>query len=351
MGLIKKCPKCGHTDNDQNTYFCTECGTKMEYVEDDPLPAFTPQSTFDDTSSEVFTENNSTQNIYTQQAPQSAPQPMGAPQQYNNTSGSKKVMIGVICACVCICAAVIVGAVLFVLNKDGEQTRAKKENRVSGSEYTSRADTDDADNADDEESDSKNIKITKDEDESENDNKSSTVQKRSYSDDDLINAARNYYLASYGTASRYVDIDSYDGDQVVIHLYDITDGHTVTYDWYTVNIYTGEGYNLMNQWIDIMHPETAPKMNEYILPDSDKRYLQMSDLEGFTAEQCRLARNELFARHGRLFSDESLQAYFNSKSWYVGTILPENFNDNVFNEYEIANRDLIVQFEKERGYR
>lgn len=351
MGLIKKCPKCGHTDNDQNTYFCTECGTKMEYVEDDPLPAFTPQSTFDDTSAETFTENKSTQNIYTQQAPQSAPQPMSTPQQYNNASGSKKVMIGVICACVCICAAVIVGAVLFVLNKDGDQVRAKRENRISGSEYTSRDDTDDTDDADDDESDSKKIKISKDEDESENGNKSDTAQKRSYSDDDLINAARNYYLASYGTASRYVDIDSYDGDQVVIHLYDITDGHTVTYDWYTVNIYTGEGYNLMNQWIDIMHPETAPKMNEYILPDSDKRYLQMSDLEGFTAEQCRLARNELFARHGRLFSDESLQAYFNSKSWYVGTILPENFDDSVFNEYEIANRDLIVQFEKERGYR
>ena len=91
--------------------------------------------------------------------------------------------------------------------------------------------------------------------------------------------------------------------------------------------------------------------SEYILPGSDSRYYTMDELAGLTAEECRLARNELFARHGRKFQDEALQAYFDSLSWYHGTIEPEDFDESIFNEYEVANRDLIVQYEKDMGYR
>lgn len=90
---------------------------------------------------------------------------------------------------------------------------------------------------------------------------------------------------------------------------------------------------------------------EYILPESGSRYLSESDLQGLSKEECRIARNEIFARHGRKFDDEELQEYFNSCSWYTGTIAPEDFDDSVLNEYEIANRDLIVTYEQEKGYR
>ena len=102
---------------------------------------------------------------------------------------------------------------------------------------------------------------------------------------------------------------------------------------------------------DPVEPEVLNTSNEYILPNSDSEYLTYDDLAGFSAEQCRLARNELFARHGRKFNDEGLQAYFNSCSWYHGTIEPDNFNESVFNKYEIANRDLIVNYEYDMGYR
>ena len=91
--------------------------------------------------------------------------------------------------------------------------------------------------------------------------------------------------------------------------------------------------------------------SEYLLPDSDSRYLTEDDLAGFTAEQCRLARNEIYARHGRRFSDAALQRYFDSLSWYNGTIEPSDFNDNVFNSYERANCILIIDYEREHGYR
>ena len=90
---------------------------------------------------------------------------------------------------------------------------------------------------------------------------------------------------------------------------------------------------------------------EYILPGSDSRYLDKSDLRGLSAEECRLARNELYARHGRLFNDEGIQNYFNSKSWYYPSIEADDFEESMLNDYEVANRDLIVEYEEEQGYR
>lgn len=90
----------------------------------------------------------------------------------------------------------------------------------------------------------------------------------------------------------------------------------------------------------------------YILPDSDRRYYKMKELKGLSAKKARLARNELFARHGRKFDDKELQAYFNSCSWYSGTIEPDDFKEeNMFNKYEIANRNLIIKYETKKGYR
>ena len=46
-----------------------------------------------------------------------------------------------------------------------------------------------------------------------------------------------------------------------------------------------------------------------------------------------------------------MQEYFNSCSWYIGEIAPEDFQENMLSDIEIYNRDLIVEYEKEMGYR
>lgn len=97
--------------------------------------------------------------------------------------------------------------------------------------------------------------------------------------------------------------------------------------------------------------EPEEEVSQYFLPTSSSEYLTMSDLEGFSQDDCRMARNELYARHGRRFDDPNLQAYFDALDWYEGTIAPSDFDESVMNEYEIANRDLIVQYEKDMGYR
>lgn len=41
----------------------------------------------------------------------------------------------------------------------------------------------------------------------------------------------------------------------------------------------------------------------------------------------------------------NFQAYFNGKSWYKGTVNPEDFSTSVFNDYEIKNIQLIQSYE------
>lgn len=79
----------------------------------------------------------------------------------------------------------------------------------------------------------------------------------------------------------------------------------------------------------------------YILPESNSKYLTLSDIQGMSADELGLARNEIFARHGRIFKDATYKNYFNSKSWYNGTIAPEDFNNGTLNKYESANATFL----------
>lgn len=90
---------------------------------------------------------------------------------------------------------------------------------------------------------------------------------------------------------------------------------------------------------------------EYILPESASRLLTEADLENLTQEDLRIARNEIYARHGRKFLDEGLQEYFNGKSWYNGTIEPNDFKEDMLSEIERTNEDTIVNYETKMGYR
>lgn len=85
--------------------------------------------------------------------------------------------------------------------------------------------------------------------------------------------------------------------------------------------------------------------NEYVLPDSAKRKLKKSDLKGLSIEELRIARNEIYARHGRMFDDKKLQKYFDSQSWYDGTVPASEFSEDVLSSVEKKNVAFIRQFE------
>ena len=93
----------------------------------------------------------------------------------------------------------------------------------------------------------------------------------------------------------------------------------------------------------------TPTANSYILPNSNSKYLTEADLQGLSSAQLRLARNEIYARYGRIFDSQDLIDYFNSQAWYHGTIQPAAFNENVLNQYEKANIALIQKVEASKS--
>ena len=93
--------------------------------------------------------------------------------------------------------------------------------------------------------------------------------------------------------------------------------------------------------------ETSASDSEYILPKSDKEKLTRAELEGLTKEQLRLARNEIYARHGMIFGVADLDNYFAAKSWYKPTVSFTDFYDTVeMSLIEEANVILIQEVEK-----
>lgn len=91
--------------------------------------------------------------------------------------------------------------------------------------------------------------------------------------------------------------------------------------------------------------ETSPAVPDYILPDSAIRLLTYDDLSGLSVDELRIARNEIYARHGRMFSDADLQAYFDGKRWYFGSIAPNDFLESTLSEIEKDNVTLIQEAE------
>lgn len=100
---------------------------------------------------------------------------------------------------------------------------------------------------------------------------------------------------------------------------------------------------------DMEDPENLDEgeSTDYILPDSDSQYITDDDLYDLSESECKIARNEIYARHGRKFNDASLQEYFDSKDWYEGTIEPEEFDESVLNKYEKKNVKTIAKYETE----
>ena len=80
---------------------------------------------------------------------------------------------------------------------------------------------------------------------------------------------------------------------------------------------------------------------DYILPNSDSELLTLDDIKDLSLQEVNYAKNEIYARHGRKFKSKELQNYFNSKSWYKGTIDPENFSEASLSSIEGKNARLL----------
>jgi YARHG domain-containing protein len=74
----------------------------------------------------------------------------------------------------------------------------------------------------------------------------------------------------------------------------------------------------------------------------ENRAITEQMLRGLSLHELRLLRNEVYARHGRMFRAEWLQQYFYAQPWYTPD---ENFKDESLSGNNKMNVETIVKFE------
>ena len=75
----------------------------------------------------------------------------------------------------------------------------------------------------------------------------------------------------------------------------------------------------------------------------------LQDLSILDSYELKITRNEIFARHGRMFNDQELQEYFKRQQWYVPQIAANDFDTSCLNEVEKYNVNIISVYEEQLG--
>ena len=83
---------------------------------------------------------------------------------------------------------------------------------------------------------------------------------------------------------------------------------------------------------------------EWIFEDSDRRYITENEILSLTQDEIKIAVNEIYARKGRIFENPDLKEYFESKSWYFGSIPANEFDDTDFNQFEKKNVEILSKY-------
>jgi hypothetical protein len=85
-------------------------------------------------------------------------------------------------------------------------------------------------------------------------------------------------------------------------------------------------------------------------PSQATRIISSNELANCDCYQLEILRNEIYARHGRIFKRQDLQQYFGSQTWYYPD--PSNPNGSRgLNKFEQRNATTILQYEKALGCR
>ena len=102
--------------------------------------------------------------------------------------------------------------------------------------------------------------------------------------------------------------------------------------------------NISTDELFINHYMKSADTSEFIIPNSDSRYLTENDIADLSAEQIQLAINEIYARHGRAFHSEKNLRYFSNCSWYnPDESKSDEEIEKEFNSIENSNLNLLVQ--------
>ena len=157
------------------------------------------------------------------------------------------------------------------------------------------------------------------------------------------------YLFEHGDTNRInVNVSSgyvKDGIFYVRYMHENWWGNKADHEYTVAFTKNGDRYCFISNLPDENATSSAAD-DDYLIPGSDTRYITEADIEGMDNETLRLARNEIFARYGRKFSDSKLQSYFDGKSWYNGFLEPDEVTESSLNKFEQYNIKFIKKYEK-----
>ncbi len=92
------------------------------------------------------------------------------------------------------------------------------------------------------------------------------------------------------------------------------------------------GYNL----------DTLPEnVYGYLIEGSESRVISEEEISSLNQTTLTMAIKEIYARRGVIFNDATIQAYFEGKNWYAGSILENDFQDTRLNEVELKNIEIL----------
>lgn len=121
-------------------------------------------------------------------------------------------------------------------------------------------------------------------------------------------------------------------------------GMNVNYQGTMVTL-SGNGQPIILYIETINQPPPPPPSTNVgeIMPQSNDRYLTNGDLQGYSNWQLTLARNEIYARHGRPFNNNDIRYYFLDTGWYSAN---SAFRESSLSKTESRNAKFIADYQK-----
>lgn len=175
-------------------------------------------------------------------------------------------------------------------------------------------------------------------------------QKASYEKDDtqgyICGFFRTKEEAEYGIGKTLI---AYTEDGMLYYLAQPMDVACDSEDEKIVGEYVGMCQQVPQvRWsLQISGSGVHDNAEEYLISTSSLFKLDPVILREMSDYSLWIARNEIYARHGRQFDNVYLQEYFNRCTWYEGEIPAQEFQESVLNQTERENVQLLKAAEEE----
>ena len=111
--------------------------------------------------------------------------------------------------------------------------------------------------------------------------------------------------------------------------------------YYRASAYYSE---IIDYWENVREVRDISNVIEPLF-ETDKKYYTKEEFENEPMLVIHLAKNEIYARHGYIFTNEDLYNYFMGCIWYSPTYDGTDFDDSIFNEYEKANLEILADLD------